>query len=61
MWSQDEKPHEPPDFESMDHLKQEKMKSMFFEFFKLAKKNEIYVFWGFLSLQRMKFMSFEVF
>ena len=29
-------------------------------FFKLA-KNEIHVFWGYLSLQKMKFMFFEVF
>ena len=38
----------------------QKWNSCFLRFFKLA-KNEIHVFWGFLSLQKMKFMFFQVF
>ena len=37
-----------------------KWNSCFLRFFKLA-KTEIHVFWGFLSLQKLKFMFFEFF
>ena len=42
------------------HQACKKWNSYFLRFFKLA-KNEIHVFWGFLNLQKMKFMFFEVF
>ena len=41
-------------------VKVKKWNSCFLRFFKFA-KNEIHVFWGFLSLQKVKFMFFEVF